>query len=359
MDLIKIMRRTTCEKRLGLNANKAAPDVTALYERLSRDDDHEGESNSIINQKALLENYAQEHGFTNIRHYTDDGFTGGDFDRPGWEQLIRDIEAGIVQTVIAKDMSRIGRNHIDTGFYTEIFFPRMDVRFIAVNNNVDSEDPESMEFTGFMNILNEWYLRDQSKKTMQAVHQKARSGKHIASVPPFGYMKDPQCTDRWVIDPEAAQTVRYIFELACRGLIPAQIARCLRLEHFETPGYYLAQRGKQNYERWENKIQPYDWTTKRVIKMLQREEYKGFTVNLRTAKPNVASPTVSMPRDQWLIFEGTQEPIVDADTWQKAQQALRNLHSNQKRTVTDPLAGVVFCAACGKRMHYTQYDDHF
>ena len=230
IDMIQLMRKTSKAKGSAktANTNNVLSDVTALYERLSRDDELEGESNSIVNQKKLLEGYAEENGFKNIRHYTDDGFTGGDFERPGWQQLVADVEASIVTTVIAKDMSRIGRNHIETGFYTEIWLPGMGVRFIAVNNGIDSKDPETMEFAGMLNIVNEWYLKDQSRKTMQAVHQKAKAGKHIASVPPFGYAKANDDADRWVIDPEAAKTVRYIFELACQGLLPSQIARRLR-----------------------------------------------------------------------------------------------------------------------------------
>ena len=146
--------------------------ITALYERLSRDDEQEGESNSITNQKSLLQAYAQERGFTNCRHYTDDGYSGGNFDRPGWQQLLADIEAGIVKTVLVKDMSRVGRNYVETGFYTEVYFARMGVRFIAINNNIDNDNPDSTEFAGILNIMNDWYLRDISRKIRSAAQQK-------------------------------------------------------------------------------------------------------------------------------------------------------------------------------------------
>ena len=336
-----------------------AKNVTALYERLSRDDEQEGESNSITNQKSFLAGYAKDNGFgDNIRHYTDDGYSGGDFDRPGWQQLLADIEAGIVTTVLVKDMSRVGRNHIETGYYTEIYFAQMGVRFIAIANGFDNANPETIEYAGIINIMNEWYLRDQSRKMIHAVQQKARSGKHITSNPPFGYQKDPADPEHWIIDEPAAATVRYVFQLACEGLLPAQIARRLREEHFEAPGYYLAKLGRQNYERWGNKVQPYDWTNKRVVDFIRREEYKGWTVNLRTARSDYRCQPVAVSPDQRLIFENTQEPIVDADTWERAQIALRNTHCVKKHTTTHPLAGIVYCACCGKRMHYAQYRKH-
>lgn len=164
-----------------------AQPVTALYERLSRDDEQEGESNSITNQKSLLQAYAQERGFTNCKHYTDDGYSGGNFDRPGWQQLLADIEAGIVKTVLVKDMSRVGRNYVETGFYTEVYFGRMGVRFIAINNNIDNDNPDSTEFAGILNIMNDWYLRDQSRKIRSAAQQKGRSGKPLTYNPCFGY----------------------------------------------------------------------------------------------------------------------------------------------------------------------------
>ncbi len=205
--------------------------ITALYERLSRDDDIEGESNSIANQKSFLEAYAQEHGFTNCRHYTDDGYSGGDFDRPGWQQMIADIEVGIVKTVLVKDMSRVGRNYVETGFYTEIYFAKMGVHFIAVNNAIDNANPDSTEFAGILNIMNDWYLRDQSKKIRLAAQQKGRSGKPLSYNPCFGYVKDPANKNHWIVDPEAAKTVQRIFELAATGTSQLEICRTMVREH--------------------------------------------------------------------------------------------------------------------------------
>lgn len=201
--------------------------ITALYERLSRDDEQEGESNSITNQKSLLQAYAQEKGFTNCRHYTDDGYSGGNFDRPGWQQLLADIEAGMVKTVLVKDMSRVGRNYVETGFYTEVYFARMGVRFIAINNNIDNDNPDSTEFAGILNIMNDWYLRDVSRKIRSAAQQKGKSGKPLTTNPCFGYVKDPNDKNHWLIDPEAADTVRRVFELAASGMSQLKICRTM------------------------------------------------------------------------------------------------------------------------------------
>ena len=207
--------------------NEQSRNVTALYERLSRDDELTNESLSISNQKTYLEIYARDQSFTNCRHYTDDGYSGGNFDRPGWKQLIADIENEIVKTVIVKDMSRVGRNHIETGFYTEIYFAKMDVRFIAVNNGIDTANPDSTEFAGILNIMNEWYLKDQARKTCSAALLKGKSGKPLANNPCFGYVKDPTDKDHWLVDPEAGDTVRRIFELAASGYSQIEICRAM------------------------------------------------------------------------------------------------------------------------------------
>ena len=191
--------------------------ITALYERLSRDDELAGDSNSILNQKAYLENYAAQHGYTNIAHYTDDGWSGGNFERPDWKRMIADIEAGKVCRVIVKDMSRAGRDYLQTGFYTEVFFRQHGVHFIAIANGVDSEDQNSNEFAPFLNIMNEWYLRDQSRKVSAAYKIKGNSGKHTSTHAIYGYKKDPEDKDRWIIDEEAAAVVRRIFQLSIEG----------------------------------------------------------------------------------------------------------------------------------------------
>lgn len=227
--------------------NNKEPMITALYERLSRDDELEGESNSITNQKSYLQSYAEENGFTNCRHYTDDGYSGGNFERPGWKKLIADIDAGLVGAVIAKDMSRVGRNYVETGFYTEVYFAKMGVRFIAINNGIDNANPDSTEFAGILNIMNDLYLRDQSKKIRLAAKQKGKSGKPLAYNPCFGYVKDPADKNRWIVDPEAAKTVQRIFELAAAGISQLEICRTMIKEQRVTPGYYRARQSPNGF----------------------------------------------------------------------------------------------------------------
>lgn len=336
--------------------------ITALYERLSRDDEQVGESNSITNQKAYLENYAQQHGFSNCRHYTDDGYSGGNFERPGWKRLIADVEAGKVRTVITKDMSRVGRNYLETGYYTEVYFRQYHVRFLALANGIDSADPNSSEFAPMLNIMNEWYLRDQARKASAAIRLKASSGKPITTVPPFGYIKDAARKDHWIVDQEAAQTVRLIFELAASGMIPSKIACRLQAAHLDTPGFYHLHHKRREsvgtasrtvYPR-EN-MRPYDWRVDQVQKILRREEYKGCTVNMRTAKPDQWTKAQPQPREEWFVFENTHEAIVDAALWERAQQVLSNRSPQQRRmqadTMLSALSSLVYCADCGKRMY--------
>ena len=333
--------------------------ITALYERLSRDDEQLGESNSITNQKAYLENYAQQHGFSNCRHYTDDGYSGSNFDRPGWKRLMSDVEAGKVRTVIAKDMSRVGRNYLETGYYTEVYFRQYHVRFLALANGIDSADPNSSEFAPMLNIMNEWYLRDQARKASAAVRLKASSGKPITTVPPFGYIKDAANKDHWIADEEAAQTVRLIFELAASGMIPSKIARRLQAAHLDTPGFYhLHHKQRESVRTVSRTVYPrenmrsYDWRVDQVLKILQREEYKGCTVNLRTAKPDQWTKAQLRPKEEWFVFENTHEAIVDVALWERAQQVLHKRSPQQRRTQADTaLASLMYCADCGKRMY--------
>lgn len=352
MNIMELMKGKSSCFKTDRRANTVFADVTALYERLSNDDRQEGESNSIINQKALLENYAVEHGFANIRHYTDDGYSGGDFDRPGWEQLIHDIEAGIVKTVIAKDMSRIGRNHIETGFYTELFFPKMGVRFIAINNNVDSDDPASMEFTGFMNILNEWYLRDASRKVRSAAQLKGKSGRPLAANPCFGYVKDPQNKDHWLVDPEAAETVKRIFQLAAEGRSRPEICRTMVAEKRYTPGYYRLVNDPDGFGRQYQGLDPFRWGPSKIEKILERREYLGETVNFKTSYPDYHAKQRENPPDKWMTFPGMHEAIVDPETWAKAQRTHRQIRIAPRETIRHPLKDCLFCSRCGQPLFY-------
>jgi len=234
------------KQTVGQDPNK----ITALYERLSRDDDQVGDSNSIVNQKKYLEGYAAQRGYTNVRHYTDDGWSGGNFDRPAWKQLVADIEAGKVAHVLVKDMSRIGRDYLQTGFYTEVMFRQHGVHFVAIANGVDSDDQNSNEFAPFLNIMNEWYLRDLSRKQRTAIRVKGESGKPTTNSAIYGYKKLPGDKYTWHIDEEAAAVVRRIFRLTIEGKGPYDIARILYDDKVETPAVYF---GKQNKGVWKSK----------------------------------------------------------------------------------------------------------
>ena len=330
--------------------------MTALYERLSRDDELTGESNSIVNQKSYLESYAAQHGFLNCVHYTDDGWSGGNFDRPSWKQLVADVEAGKVGTVLVKDMSRIGRDYLQTGYFTEVLFRQHDVRFIAIANNVDSDDPGSNEFTPFMNIMNEWYLRDQSRKMRAAVQMKGRSGKPITTNAPYGYKKDPDDHNHWLVDEEAASVVRRIFHLSIEGHGPYEIANILMQDSVETPGYYFAKRSGNLLQGCNATEHRYDWHGGTVLKILGRQEYMGHTVNFRTHKVSYKSKKkADNPPEEWVIFENTHEAIVDADTWKLAQHEKGTKTRIDSVGLANPLTGLMFCADCGAKMYNSRH----
>ena len=339
--------------------NEQSCNATALYERLSRDDELGGESNSITNQKIFLEHYAREQGFTGCRHYTDDGYSGGNFDRPGWKQLIADIENGIVKTVIVKDMSRVGRNHIETGFYTEVYFAKMGVRFIAVNNGIDNANPDSTEYAGILNIMNEWYLKDQSRKMRSSAQLRGRSGKPLAGHPCFGYMKYPADKHHWLVDPEAAQTVQRIYELAASGLSQVQICRTLAREQCVTPGYYHAQHDPNGFgKRFANK-QPCQWATRMICQIIKRREYLGETVNFKTSAPEYRAKRIFIPPEQQMIFTDTHEPIVSEELWQAAQRIFHPEMSGNTVRSRSVLCRLMICGECEKPMtlHTKSHDE--
>ncbi len=329
--------------------------ITALYERLSHDDELAGDSNSILNQKSYLESYAAQHGFNYPVHYTDDGYSGGNFERPAWKQMISDIEAGKVSTVLVKDLSRAGRDYLQTGFYTEVFFRQYGVRFIAVANNIDSDRPESGEFAPFLNVVNEWYLRDCSRKVTAAYQTKGRSGKPVTGGCIYGYKKDPEDKDHWLVDEEAAEVIRHIYRLAAEGHGPWEISRILRAEKIETPSYYLASRGRGSQRTHYEENRPYDWSGTTVSNLLSKPEYKGHTVNFRTGKKSYKDKREKYSPDEWLIFENTHEAIVDSETWQLAQRIKKTPRRTDTTGEANPLTGLVFCADCGKKMFNHRY----
>jgi len=280
--------------------------ITALYERLSRDDELAGDSNSVINQKIQLEEYAVRQGFTNCVHYTDDGWSGGNFDRPSWKRMIADIEAGKIGCVLAKDMSRIGRDYLQVGYFTEIVFRQNHVRFIAIGNGIDSENPGSSEFAPFINIMSEWYLRDLSRKQRAAIKVKGESGKPTTNCAIYGYVKDPKDKYRWLIDEEAAAVVRRIFALTIEGHGPYDIARILYHDKIETPAVYQAKQGRGTWKSRDSFPNPYNWSGFVVGKILSKPEYMGHTVNFRSHKESYKDkqPVYHAPED-WLVFENT------------------------------------------------------
>jgi site-specific DNA recombinase len=326
--------------------------ITALYERLSRDDEQIGDSNSIVNQKAMLENYAAQRGFTNIAHYTDDGWSGANFERPSWKQLVSDIEAGKVGCVIAKDMSRVGRDYLQTGFYTEVLFRQHGVRFIAISNGVDSEDQSTGEFAPFINIMSEWYVRDCSRKQKAQYQIRGKSGKPVTNTIPYGFKKDPEEKHHWLVDEEAADVVRRIFHLSVEGKGPQTIARTLMMDKVERPSYYLAQRGRGTCQSKTDMSRPYDWTDATIRDILSKPEYMGHTVNFRAYKPSYKEKKmIKRPPEEWLIFENTHEAIVDAETWKLAQRVRQTVRRTDTTGEANPLTGLLFCADCGARMY--------
>ena len=325
--------------------------ITALYERLSRDDELAGESNSISNQKTYLENYAAEHGFTNCVHYSDDGWSGGNFDRPAWKRLAADIEEGKVGAVLVKDLSRLGRDHLKTGCITEMFFRQYDVHFIAVANGVDSDDPSTSEYAPFLNIMNEWYLKDQSKKVRASYQQKGRSGKPITNVPIYGYVRDPEDKDHWLVDEEAAPVIRRIYQLSIEGMGCCEIARVLQRDKIESPGYYLAKRGRGHQKTTMDMSRPYDWYGNTVSTIISKPEYMGHTVNFRSSKKHYKAKRVKNAPEDWLIFENTHEAIVDAETWHLAQHTKQTRRRIDTTGVANPLTGLLYCPDCGAKMY--------
>ena len=326
--------------------------ITALYERLSRDDEQLGDSNSIVNQKKMLESYAEQNGYTNIVHYTDDGYSGGSFDRPDWKRLIEDIEAGKVGTVITKDMSRIGRNYLEVGYYTEVFFGQRDIHFIAIANGVDSNNQGSSEFAPFLNVMNEWYLRDCSRKIKATMQSLGNSGKHIASHAAYGYKKDPEDKHKWIIDEEAAEIVRRIYQLCIEGNGIQMIAKQLQADKIETPGYYQAKRSKGAFQNRLNVLDPYKWSGTMVKHILTKPDYLGYTVNFRTtSKSYKDKKSIQNPPEKWAVFEGTQEPLVDLETWQLCQKLLGTPRRCDTIEEPNPFTGLVYCADCGEKMY--------
>ena len=300
----------------------------------------------------MLTRYARERNFPNVSVYSDDGWSGTNFERPDWKRLIADIEAGKVGIVLVKDLSRVGRDYLRVGFYTEVTFPQNGVRFIAVNNGVDSANQSENDFAPFLNIMNDFYARDTSKKVSAVYRAKGNKGEHTGNHPIYGYLKDPENKQRWIIDEEAAAVVRRIFRLTIEGKGPYDIARILFEDKVETPAVYFGKQGKGIWKSKEEFSNPYNWSGYVVGQILTKPEYMGHTVNFRSHKQSYKDKNAVMnPREDWLIFEDTHEAIVDRETWELAQK----LRKTPKRIDTlgeaNPLTGLLYCADCGEKMY--------
>ena len=323
-------------------------DVTALYARLSKDDDLVGDSNSIVHQKEILAKYAKEHGFVNCEFYVDDGFSGTNFNRPDFQRLMADAEEGRISTVIVKDMSRFGRDYIMVGYYTEIYFSNLDIRFIAINDNVDSSIQTENDLTPFKNVFNEWYAKDTSKKIRAVFKAKGNSGKHLTTNPPFGYKKDPNDKDKWIIDDEAAATVRRIFQMYVDGYRISEIGHKLTEEKVETPILYYMNRGIKTNARSEY---PEIWDLMSIKYILSQTAYAGHTVNFQTAvKSYKTKKQVNLPRNQWVIFRNTQEAIIDEKTFETVQQMRKAKRARTKYNEPNMFSGLLYCADCGNHL---------
>ncbi len=284
--------------------------ITALYERLSRDDEMQGESNSITNQNKYLEDYAVQHGFGNIQHFSDDGYSGTNFNRPAFNSLLTEIEAGRVGTVIVKNMSRFGRNYLQVGFYTEMMFPKKNVRFIAVNDGVDSANPADNDFTPFLNIMNEWYAKDTSKKIKAVFKAKMRDGKRVSGAVPYGYYRKPEDKQTLYVDEASASVVRRIFQLACDGMGATAIADTLSEDKILIPSAYARQNHPEDCQ-CTNYHAPYTWNATTVGYILNRREYLGHTVLGKTTRDNFKTKRKRIANeDELLVFYNTHEAII-------------------------------------------------
>ncbi|EEI85541.1 resolvase, N-terminal domain protein [Anaerococcus lactolyticus ATCC 51172] len=323
--------------------------TTALYERLSRDDELEGESNSIVNQKKILEEYASKNNLTNIIHFTDDGISGTQFDRPGFMEMMNGVNTGNIGCIIVKDMSRLGRDYLKVGQCMEILRQK-GVRLIAINDNVDSFYRED-DFTPFRNIMNEWYARDTSRKIQSTFRSKGESGKHTASTPPYGYIKDEKDKDKWIVDEKAAEIVRRIFNLTMDGAGPYKIAKILEADKIDIPAYHQQKMGYGLHQS-KNFEYPYRWCSSTIASILKKKEYLGHTVNFKTRKHFKDKKSKYVSEDKWLIFENTHEAIIDQETFDNVQR----IRGNVKRYPDGwgeyhPLTGLMYCADCGSKMY--------
>ena len=325
--------------------------ITALYCRLSQDDGNVGDSDSIINQKKILAEYAERNGYTPYQFYIDDGFSGTNFERPQFKQMIEDAKKGTVKRIICKDLSRFGRDYIKVGLYTEFIFPDKDIHFIAVNDDVDSNVQKDNDLAPFKNLFNEWYARDTSKKIKAVKKAKGLAGEHMSCVAPYGYRKNPDNPKEWLIDEESAEVVREIFRLCVDGYGPRRIANILTERKILIPSAYALEKGYAV----RNIIpkNPCQWSSTVVVDVLERMDYLGHTVNFKTHRKSYKQKKkIENDKSEWKIFENTHEPIIDKSTFDIVQKIRANRKRPTKMGEMPMFSGILYCADCGKKLSF-------
>ncbi|MFR1476658.1 MAG: recombinase family protein [Hydrogeniiclostridium mannosilyticum] len=322
---------------------------TALYCRLSQDDGIEGDSSSIQNQKAILQKFAEDHHFPSPCFYVDDGFSGGNFQRPAFQQMISDMENGEIGIIVTKDLSRLGRNQLHTGLYIEERFPMFGVRYIAINDNVDTDSSESNDLMPFKNLFNEWFIRDTSRKIRAVLKAKAERGERLGTRAPYGYRKDPG-TKKLVVDEETAAIVRRIFAMCAAGSGPSPIARILKKEQILTPTMYAYTRFGITHTCLDT-AHPYNWSDSAIANLLENEIYLGNTVNMKHSSRSYKDKRrVEHPREECLVFENTHPALITREVWDMVQRVRKNKHRLTKMEEQNKYSGLVFCADCGSNM---------
>ena len=322
---------------------------TALYCRLSQDDGIEGDSNSIQNQKSILRKFAEDHHFPSPCFYVDDGFSGGNFQRPAFQQMISDMENGEIGIIVTKDLSRLGRNQLHTGLYIEERFPMFGVRYIAINDNVDTDSSESNDLMPFKNLFNEWFIRDTSRKIRAVLKAKAERGERLGSRAPYGYRKAPD-TKKLIVDEEAAAIVRRIFAMCASGSGPSQIARILKKEQILTPTMYAYTRYGITHTCLDT-AHPYNWSDSAIANLLENEIYLGNTVNMKHSSRSYKDKRrVEHPREECMVFENTHPALITREVWDIVQRVRKNKRRLTKMEEQNKYSGLVFCADCGSNM---------
>ena len=327
--------------------------ITALYCRLSQEDARMGESLSIENQKSMLLQYCKEHHFPNPLFFVDDGYSGTTYERPGFQKMLDEIEAGKVGVVLTKDLSRLGRNSALTGIYTNFTFPQNDVRYIAINDNYDTADPNSInnDFAGIKNWFNEFYARDTSRKIRAVQKAKGERGVPLTVNVPYGYVKDPEDKRKWLVDEEAAAVVRRIFEMCMEGRGPQQIANQLKADKVLTPTAYKKRKGMKTPQAAPEN--PYGWCDSSVVNILERREYTGCTVNFKTYSNSIWDKKQrENPVEKQAIFENTHEAIISDDVFKRVQEIRQHRHRKTRSGRSSMFSGLVFCSDCGEKLYY-------